>query len=357
MTRSKQRQGFTLVELLVVIAIIGILVALLLPAVQAAREAARRMQCSNNLKQLTLACHNYHDTYKTFPPAYLPKRLGNTPTGAIIAPTNTNGDFPVWSWGAVVMPFIEGGSQHDSLGIGNVFLGRTNGGGGQNPNNALSQNLLILQTTQAGYRCPSDVAPDVNNQTFRRLNNGAGNMQTAVSNYVGANSSWRPGLNGVNTAAGGTVAETGLFIADQGRNFRDIIDGSSNVVALGERRWQFKATNNNIVISGAGLVYGTGRQADANENAGSVIGTGAAQINRKSSTNVDRQRYGFSSQHPGGAMFSLADGSVRFLAETIQGDFNATGANENVAPNTRLPNTTWEYLLAIQDGNPTGLND
>lgn len=350
MRSSKQRQGFTLVELLVVIAIIGILVALLLPAVQAAREAARRMQCSNNLKQLTLACHNYHDTYKTFPPAYLQKRQNNTKTGTVIAPTNTNGTYPVWSWGAVVLPFIEGNSQKDALDIGNVFLGPTNGGGGASPNNALSipASLAILQTPQPAYRCPSDVAPDINTSGFRVLNSGSANIQTATSNYVGSNSSWRPGING------GNADEAGLFIADLGRAFRDMIDGSSNIVALGERRWQFKANTGTITQSGAGLVYGTGRIADTAENAGSVLATGASQINRKSAVNVNRQRFGFSSQHPGGAMFSLGDGSVRFIAETIQGDFDATGANENVAPNTRSPNTTWEYILAIQDGNPTG---
>lgn len=337
-----ERSGFTLVELLVVIAIIGILVALLLPAVQAAREAARRMQCSNNLKQLTLALHNYHDTYKTMPPVYVPKRQNGTPTGAIIAPLNTNGTQPVWSWGALVMPFIEGGAGYDQLNVGNMHLGPSN------PVNALTDpvTLPILQTKQAAYRCPSDVGPDLNTHGARAL---AG-VQTATSNYIGSNSCYNPGLTG------GNANEAGLFIADQGRSFRDVIDGTSNVVALGERRWQFKRSDNGqIFVTGAGLVYGTGRQADTAENAGSVLGTGAAQINRKdASINGNRQRLGFSSQHPGGAMFSLADGSVRFIAETIEGDFDATGHNINAAPNTRAPNTTWEYILAIQDGNPTG---
>lgn len=343
MRSSKQRQGFTLVELLVVIAIIGILVALLLPAVQAAREAARRMQCSNNLKQLTLACHNYHDTYKSYPPAYLRKRQNDLKTGAIIAPLNTNDTTQAWAWGAVVMPFIEGGSQTDLLQVGNVHLGLPN------TNNALSTpaSLAIMQTPQAAYRCPSDVAPEINTQGFRNLMV----LQTATSNYIGSNGSIFPAENG------GNANEAGMFIADEGRAFRDIIDGSSNVVALGERRWQVKRIDNGaIYITGAGLVYGTPRRAQNNaERCGAVLATGAAQINRKHlANNPNRARYGFSSQHPGGAMFSLADGSVRFIAETIQGDFNAEGYNDNVAPNTRAPNTTWEYILAIQDGNPTG---
>src|SRR6056297_1076372 len=91
------RRGFTLVELLVVIAIIGILVALLLPAVQAAREAARRMQCGNNLKQMALAMHNYHDTHKAFPFSYM------------IDPSNLN----VQSWGTRLLPFIEQSAIYD----------------------------------------------------------------------------------------------------------------------------------------------------------------------------------------------------------------------------------------------------
>src|SRR5687768_13415660 len=91
----RRRQGFTLVELLVVIAIIGILVALLLPAVRAAREAARRMSCGNNVKQLGLAFHNYHDTYKSFPMAWYV-------TGPNRAPQWNAG-----SWGRHLLPFIE----------------------------------------------------------------------------------------------------------------------------------------------------------------------------------------------------------------------------------------------------------
>jgi prepilin-type N-terminal cleavage/methylation domain-containing protein len=107
MGSSKSRRGFTLVELLVVIAIIGILVALLLPAVQAAREAARRMSCGNNLKQLGLGLHNYHDTYKIFPPALLNSGRKDAPFGGTQQTLNTTG------W-ALMLPFIEQAPLHDN---------------------------------------------------------------------------------------------------------------------------------------------------------------------------------------------------------------------------------------------------
>ena len=109
MSHRSQRTGFTLVELLVVIAIIGILVALLLPAVQAAREAARRMQCTNNVKNLSLACHNYHDTYKTMPQNY------STWGGAFARHTI---DGRSQSWMVAVLPFIEQQPLYDQIDFG-----------------------------------------------------------------------------------------------------------------------------------------------------------------------------------------------------------------------------------------------
>lgn len=332
---SKLRNGFTLVELLVVIAIIGILVGLLLPAVQAAREAARRMQCSNNLKQLTLAQHNYHDAFKTFPPLYVTKKDA---TGAVIAPINTTDTTQAWGWGALILPFIEQGNVSNSLQVGNDPLGLP-----LTPN-ALSNpaKVAIMQTPIATFRCPSDTAPPLNSDGNRSLMG----LQTATSNYIASNNSFTPNL-------AGTSVQQGLFIQDIGRSFKDMTDGSSNVVCLGERRWQIKRSDNGAIYQpGAALVFGTGRRPTTASAPGSVLGCGASRINRSYLlTNANRANLGYSSQHTGGAMFSLADGSVRFISETIQGDFNAEGNNEGVAPQTANPNTTWEYILAIADGS------
>jgi len=109
------KPGFTLVELLVVIAIIGILVGLLLPAVQAAREAARRMQCSNNLKQIGLSLHNYHDAHKRFPPGVVQQQADPqfVPNAG-----NVNPPIESWGWGAFLLPFMEQGNLYSQAGIG-----------------------------------------------------------------------------------------------------------------------------------------------------------------------------------------------------------------------------------------------
>lgn len=109
----RQRRGFTLAELLVVIGVIGLLVAILLPAVQGAREAARKMQCGNNLKQLGLALHSYHDTHGTLPPGML-RDYGSGPTT-----TDLRGN---WSWGALILPFMERETTYQGLAVGSTKL-------------------------------------------------------------------------------------------------------------------------------------------------------------------------------------------------------------------------------------------
>lgn len=338
MTRfARKRNAFTLVELLVVIAIIGILVALLLPAVQAAREAARRMQCSNALKQIALASHNYHDTYKTLPPGFMPKRNA---TGALINDVNN------WGWAALQLPFMEQAPLYDRLQVGNI---RLEDAAGLVP--ALAPLKAAMQQPVASLRCPSDVAPDTNSNRQRFHWGGGANAQgrLATTNYIGANSSYRSAVNG------GRPVERGLFVEDAGRNFRDITDGTSNVIAFGERRWQIKDTLGAIRTIGAGVVFGV-RRRNAVGTRADVLGIGSARINLNDAGQIALGQQGFSSQHPGGAQFALADGSVRFIAQTInadQGPNQITTYATNAIRDVEV-DTTWERLIAIQDGAAVG---
>lgn len=327
---SKRRSGFTLVELLVVIAIIGILVALLLPAVQAAREAARRMSCSNNLKQIGLALHNYHDTYKSMPPAI----IYTTETGG--APNN----IPYFGWSALILPYVEQAPMHQSLNPGpQTFLQALN-------TPAL---VAIMRTPIAVYRCPSDTAPAVN---VRRVgSNFPGGVQIATSNYIGAHSSGScvtcNNANNVTPFQLGrrsSFARAGVFVENIGIRFADIRDGTSNVIAVGERRYQFKDVNGSQRFSNAAIGLGVRRRGNMGNGRSDQIGLGQFKINYNGTSNW-RSRSGFSSHHPGGSMFVFADGSVHQISETIDHDLNSN--QERISNNI---NSTYEKLLARSDG-------
>jgi prepilin-type N-terminal cleavage/methylation domain-containing protein len=281
-----RRTGFTLIELLVVIAIIGVLVAMLLPAVQAAREAARRSQCNNQLKQLGLAMHNYHDIYNTFP-------MG------INDQTAANGGLGEWGWGAKILPFIEQTNLYEVIGVGNGSLQDAA---------AVVVRRTAMQVKLAGFVCPSDSAPDLN--TGRQINS----QNLTTSNYVANNSSHHLRFNnGVPTA---TANANGMFMRTAGFGFRDITDGSSNTIILGERAWTRRSADNVERACNAAIVFGA-RQTEASVNGLSDSHAGGAvNINTKANDNTSCAQ-GFSSRHPGGSLFGLGDGSVRFISETV----------------------------------------
>ncbi|PQO43959.1 DUF1559 domain-containing protein [Blastopirellula marina] len=271
---SKKR-GFTLVELLVVIAIIGVLIALLLPAVQQAREAARRSSCSNNLKQIGLALHNYHDTFKKFPP-------GSVQSNTL-------------SWNVLLLPFIEQGALHDQF---NFNAGTFNAG-----TNKEGPNKLVLGLNRiSGYLCPSGPI-ELCVHGSSTLTDG---RQTYVSHYYG-NQGPRGGQV-LGQAAGTeypTVSGTqlGAFLNRVSIQFRDITDGTSNTLQVGE-------------ITG---LLGTGDQKFDGSSwvRGETDASAKYVLHGINTLGSSFYAIPFNSHHPGGAQFQSCDGSVRFIPETI----------------------------------------
>jgi prepilin-type N-terminal cleavage/methylation domain-containing protein/prepilin-type processing-associated H-X9-DG protein len=318
---SANRSGFTLVELLVVIAIIGILIALLLPAVQAAREAARRSQCINNLKQLGLAMHNYADTFKSLPPGWVNAQgQGN--------------DFPLWGWGSLILPFVEQAPLHKQMNVNTAQLP-----------DAINTPavLLVMQQPLSAYRCPSDVAPETNPGRPFPFD---GTNELATSNYVGNHRS-RGSARGDHSVRGG------LFFEDDAKKFRDIRDGTSNTIMLGERRWEYKDTVGVHGLARAAVVFGVSRRNNGNTGRACQVADGGPRINYNFDQTTQwgpaRARRSYSSEHPGGAQFAMADGSARFISETIDADMGSNQYSRNNAVNS-----TFERLCARKDGQPVG---
>jgi prepilin-type N-terminal cleavage/methylation domain-containing protein/prepilin-type processing-associated H-X9-DG protein len=322
--RNSARSAFTLVELLVVIAIIGILVALLLPAVQAAREAARRSSCSNNLKQIGLGFQNFHDTYKNFP------------TGM------TDDDTKNFGWGTYILPFMEqaplwdkinGQVQQSAQATGypiklftTTTLNRPNNTSGNVDNWPILQidnvamrpfATLILEP----YLCPSNPLP--------KKDDPANNWDRGTSHYVACNGP-RPQLiiSGYTYQCAGTFSgarQQGMITWDNNntntwcRGMHECIDGTSNTFLVGEvgkstNRIEPTITNNGNFPVWAG---GNDDQGCNVQWCGSTLRfcDDVHFLNRKDDTQESTLSFG--SYHPGGAQFVLVDGSVRFVPNTI----------------------------------------
>lgn len=284
MKRVSSRSGFTLIELLVVIAIIAILIALLLPAVQQAREAARRSECKNKLKQIGLALHNYHETSGAFPSGWIG-----------VDRASGNHDFEGhngFGWGVMILP------QLDQAPLFKKF----------NKNLSLVDpvNSPLLIEVLPAYRCPSDNAEDV--WDLAEEGNPTNILATvSSSNYV---ASW--GTTELDTACtpGVPCRGDGVFYLNSRIRFRDLKDGSSNTFFVGERRHNVQLDYNATWV---------GNIPGGEESLARFLGVADHTPNHPSSHMED-----FSSWHTGGIHMLMGDGRVRFITENIdEGTYKA----------------------------------
>jgi prepilin-type N-terminal cleavage/methylation domain-containing protein/prepilin-type processing-associated H-X9-DG protein len=282
-TRIRNHRGFTLIELLVVIAIISVLIALLLPAIQAAREAARRVQCVNNLMQLGIALHNYEGSYELLPPGVI------NPTGPIQSkPQGYHA-----SWMLQLLPFME------QRGVADRFDDT------QGVYTAANQTArsAVINT----FLCPSDGGPSRRNVDTAGLNSYAA-CHHDVEAPIDANNK-------------------GVFFLNSHLRGEDISDGTSNTIYLGEKlrdetelgwasgtRATLRNTGTRLNLTRVGVIgFLSGEDAPAEEEGENPPKDGAEAGNAQSLNLVG----GFGSPHPGGSNFGFGDGSVRFLKNTI----------------------------------------
>lgn len=290
---SSVGRGFTLVELLVVIAIIGVLVALLLPAVQQAREAARRIQCANHLKQIGLAMHNYHDTFNALPYGQF---SGQQVENAAENPNRA-------TWFISILPFVEQSAMYDAV---KGFMASS-------PANTWDP--TIRNTVVGGFVCPSDPSGGkVGNDGFQ------GNYVACAGDQIMVQA-WSE-----NPSTGG-AGMSGMFFVKSKIGLRDVTDGTSNTLMIGEIRQspQINCTIGNY-WNGWGMESMFCTLFNINSPAPDFVpvGAGTGFDNRWRGTQEmpaagpgTQTAYSLRSTHPGGVMVTRADASVSFLPETM----------------------------------------
>lgn len=335
--RWRAGAGFTLVELLVVIAIIGILVALLLPAVQAAREAARRSQCLNNLKQFGTAFHTYHAAHKKFPPGWIEDNKPSRPDRS-----------PNFLWGAVLLPQLEEQALFDQLDFGVKSTSGTPGGA--------VDNIDLIGTELGIFRCPSDEAESGVQSIAGNGNFTPAIPRLAISNYVGSGTTCLVCYYGQvpDMADGGgdvqaycrelprktplakLTKQNGVLFRNSDIGLQQITDGSSHTFLVGERRSGEVTLGNNMTYHYQ--AFWATLPAPSSYQQACYCGLAIAATRFEDALlapMINGHPWGFASNHSGGVQVVFCDGSARFVAQDID-------------------ELTTEYLVRISDNESVG---
>jgi len=292
--------GFTLVELLVVIAIIGILAGLLLPAIQQAREAARRMQCSSHLRQLAIALHNYELAYKTFPPGFISQVTG-------VWSGNSNDGIPEsgpgWSSYSMILPFIEQAEIHRKIDFGRPITDPVN-------RDARRSKISV-------YRCPSDtwlIPVEVFPSTI-------GVNDLAANSYVSCLGGGDPANAPAYTARYEEQQFNGMFHRNEAVTLSSITDGTSSTIGIGERSSMFSPVGWAGVIPNASTVFSPLIAARRNQIVGVTrrppITMTAVHVRTGGPNAPTGSPGGFWSGHVGGCYFMLMDASIQFISTNV----------------------------------------
>ena len=313
---TRVARAFTLIELLVVVAIIGILIGMLMPAIQSVREAARRIQCANNVKQQVLAMHNFEGCHGRFPAGF------TAPQGAM--------------WSAFILPFVEQANLFERLDLNGPWHGR----------DGKTNNTNVMQESLSLFRCPSASLDLAQYDPFAATDRSPSSYLACASGLNNRESGERPwcGMEQV----GGLPESDGVFFLNSATRIAEIFDGSSNTVMLGESLpdqtllgMDYSGNQQKVDHWHTGSEEVGGYPVDGQDSAevSECLGSTACPINSImiDDAPINDKELSFGSLHPTGINMGYADGHIRFISEDVDSQvWSAIGTREGGEPDNRV---------------------